>query len=127
MEIVVTIKGTIPGTPIPKGRPRFSKSGHAYTPARTKGYEQTVKWLLLSEMQKQPIETLPKGTDVYLELLFRLTKRHRADLDNLIKSFSDAANGVLYEDDRQVMHIAASIRIVPSGKDEGTDYRVEKA
>jgi len=117
--------GTIPGTPIPKGRPRFSKSGHAYTPARTKGYEQTVKWLLVSDMHLTSTEIIPKDADVYMELLFRVTKRHRADLDNLVKAFSDAANGILYEDDRQITHLAAMIRVVPSGKDEGTDYRVE--
>lgn len=31
---------TLPGEPVPKGRPRFTRTGHAFTPARTRAYEK---------------------------------------------------------------------------------------
>ena len=34
---------TIPGEPTGKARPRVVK-GHAYTPAKTKAYEDKVRW-----------------------------------------------------------------------------------
>ena len=37
------IKFTIPGPPQGKGRPRFTKSGHTYTPAKTAEYEKLVQ------------------------------------------------------------------------------------
>ena len=37
------IEFVIPGEPRGKGRPRFSKSGHAYTPSETVAYEKLVR------------------------------------------------------------------------------------
>ena len=39
----------VPGEVIPKGRPRFTRSGHAYTPKRTTDYETKVKAHYLTE------------------------------------------------------------------------------
>jgi Holliday junction resolvase RusA-like endonuclease len=36
------VKLTIPGTPQGKARPRFSRTGHAYTPDATRRYEARV-------------------------------------------------------------------------------------
>lgn len=38
MEKKLTI--VIDGVPVPKGRPRFTKAGVAYTPAKTRAYEK---------------------------------------------------------------------------------------
>lgn len=38
---------TIPGTPVGKGRPKFSRAGagvRTYTPEKTASYETLVKW-----------------------------------------------------------------------------------
>lgn len=33
---------TIEGAPVPKGRPRFTRTGHTFTPAKTRQYEALV-------------------------------------------------------------------------------------
>ena len=36
------VEFTVPGIPVGKGRPRFMKNGHTYTPQRTRDYEDKV-------------------------------------------------------------------------------------
>ena len=37
------IKFTVPGVPVGKGRPRFTRTGHTYTPEKTAAYEEKVR------------------------------------------------------------------------------------
>ena len=39
----MTIKFTVPGVPVGKGRPRFTRGGHAYTPEKTAAFEEKVR------------------------------------------------------------------------------------
>ena len=88
--------------PIPKGRPRFSKFGHAYTPERTRTYEDEVKWRL-KEVFKNP-------TDKPVNIICRFIYKRDADLDNMVKALTDSGNGVIYTDDRQIVGIQATKR-----------------
>jgi len=96
---------TFPGEPIPKGRPRMTKTGHVYTPKRTERAEDEIRWLLKSQGAKLT------GEPVYLTAAF--DSKYTADnvkapdLDNLIKLVQDAAQGLLFENDRQVVEIHA--------------------
>ena len=36
------VEFTVPGIPVGKGRPRFMKNGHTYTPQKTREYENKV-------------------------------------------------------------------------------------
>ena len=105
------ITGFIPGLPIAKGRPRMTRSGHTYTPAKTRQAEAYLqKWLLnhyAGEPSKQAISlTLMFG---FKRPASNKTAKHmqRPDLDNLIKTIKDAANGVLWVDDSQVIYLTA--------------------
>lgn len=44
----------IPGQPVPKGRPCFTKSGLAYTPDKTRAYEKLVAGLAKTAMAGRP-------------------------------------------------------------------------
>ena len=44
----------IPGQPVPKGRPRFTKGGFAYTPDKTRKYEKLVASLAKTAMAGRP-------------------------------------------------------------------------
>ena len=47
----------ISGQPIGKGRPRFTKTGHAYTPTKTREYEKRLHaaaWANMQEMKLKP-------------------------------------------------------------------------
>jgi Holliday junction resolvase RusA-like endonuclease len=91
---------TFPGEPVPKARPRFSGSGHAYTPARVKEAENAIRW----ELQAQGAR--PTSEPAYVTVCFDC-KSATSDLDNLLKLVLDAAQGFLFENDRQVVEIHA--------------------
>lgn len=114
------ISFTVDGTAVPKQRPRIS--GHrAYTPKRTKDYEERV----LNEFRSSYKGIYPAfGKDVPVRICISVTqeipkswsKKKRAqaesgeimplsrngDVDNIAKSILDALNGFAYEDDCQV-------------------------
>lgn len=123
----------IPGDPVPKGRPRFTRQGRAYTPAKTKTYEDEVAMLGKAAMNGQePLKT-PIAVFVYAtfpipqsyskkrrEACLDGSERHikRPDLDNVVKAITDGMNGVVYDDDSQIVSIHAT-------KVYGTDGMVE--
>lgn len=92
----------VPGKPVPKGRPRVTRSGHTFTPARTKTWEQLVGWSARLAMRGQK----PLTGRLNATLTF-YGARANADLDNLVKAVLDALNGVVYLDDKQVEVVEA--------------------
>lgn len=100
---MINFKLTIPGNPIPKGRPRFA-DGRAHTPQRTRDYEETVKTWVALFWQEEPTEVL-----LFVSLRFYRDSKRRADFDNLTKSVLDGMQGVVFVDDSQIKE--AHIRI----------------
>lgn len=95
------ISFVIPTNPLPKGRPRFTQNGHAFTPKRTREYENYVAEQAVKAMRgRRPFDTY-----VSLEAHFYRETMHRADCSNLFKSVEDAGNGILYEDDWYISQI----------------------
>ena len=92
---------TVNGNPIPKGRPKFY-NGHAVTPEKTRDYEALVRQAAGICWQGDPT-TEP----VRVELLFWRGDKRRADIDNLAKAILDALNGVVWEDDGQIIKLVA--------------------
>ena len=92
---------TVNGNPIPKGRPKFY-NGHAVTPEKTRDYEKLVRDGAAICWQGEPT-TEP----VRVELLFWRGDKRRADIDNLAKAILDALNGVVWEDDGQIIKLVA--------------------
>ncbi len=111
---------SIPGDPVPKGRPRMTRSGRAYTPAKTQDAEDLVGWALRAALQGPRARGL-----VRLELAFRLSHRRRCDIDNLAKLVLDAGNLIVWEDDQQVAEL--SVRLERGSRNPGTDIRVMEA
>jgi len=101
----------VPGSPKPKGRPRFTKYGHAYTPKATKGYEQTVRVAAMEALtqwrnENNGVHWNASGPFALNVFLFFGDRRKR-DIDNCLKSISDALNKLLYNDDHQLDEIYA--------------------
>ena len=106
---------TIPGRPLPKGRPRFTRTGHAYTPRTTKIYEQKIRDIC-TEHFDEPITCL-----VSMELKFYITGKRPGDLDNMIKAVGDGIQPTAIADDNQIYKITAQrIKV-----DKAGDQRVE--
>ena len=114
------ISFTVYGAAVPKQRPRIS-GNRAYTPKRTKDYEERV----LEEFRSSYRGFFPAfGKDtpvricisIYQEIPKSWSKKKRlqaelgeivplsrnGDVDNIAKSILDALNGFAYEDDCQV-------------------------
>ena len=99
----------VPGTPVPKGRPRFG-TGRAFTPKKTKDYEQTVGWEARIVMRgRKPILG---AVELYVVAYvarppLRRTRPGRRpvskpDGDNYLKIAMDAISGIIWKDDCQV-------------------------
>lgn len=95
--------------PIPKGRPRFTKIGRAYTPAATRKYEQQLRILIRQAYKEAPMDGSLSITVIFNikrgKTITRASPCKRPDLDNYLKAFLDAANDLLYHDDGQLCEI----------------------
>ncbi len=109
---------TLAGVPIGKGRPRFSrKSGHAYTPERTRTYENSLAYIAQAAMYGREIFEGPLSVSVLavFPVPASWSNKRRAqaldgliqptckpDADNLLKVL-DALNEIVWRDDKQIV------------------------
>ena len=122
MEIIIY------GEPIPQGRPRFTKTGHAYDPQRSQNYKQLVRFWVTQHLKKIP-GFRPYENALCVDLIFHMgipsswtktrklqaiqgeirpTSRRLGDADNLCKSVTDAILGLVYVDDSQIVNLGVS-------------------
>jgi Holliday junction resolvase RusA-like endonuclease len=107
------------GVPIAKGRARFTRTGIACTPAKTRANEAALRFAAAQAMGDRP--PFEGALSVAITAIFPIPiswsrrKQHaalmgevhhtiRPDGDNLLKSL-DALNGVCWRDDAQAAHI----------------------
>lgn len=105
---------------VSKERPRVGKSGHVYTPKRTKDFENKIAAHAVKVLDgpvTYPLkvsvtiwETPPKTwpPEKRLLALHGLVVPTRGDLDNQVKAITDGLNGVAYVDDVQITRIDAN-------------------
>lgn len=115
---------TIPGIPIPKGRPRFTRSGFTYTPEKTRKYEKMVADIARKNMSgKPPLDCPIKVLAVAYMPIPRMSARKTADavagyilpakkpdIDNLAKAALDACNGIVWRDDALICSLLVKKR-----------------
>ena len=107
------------GSPKGKGRPRFTKSGHAFTPAATRSYEAALRYAAQVEQGEAPPLDGPLAVEIEARMPVPVSwpKKRRndalagvtapvgkPDADNLLKTV-DAFNGVVWIDDAQVVDV----------------------
>ena len=112
---------TVYAKAVGKARPRVTTRGgyaHAYTPAKTREFENLVGWSAKRAMcQRLPVAS---GRALFVQITVSLvpplswSKKRRSeafgafcskkpDTDNVAKAILDAMNGIVYEDDAQVV------------------------
>lgn len=102
----------IEGKPHPKERPRVTKTGHAFTPERTRKAEKRIGEAWDGPMYHGPVHVQvivdPDGTAIVVEPIdLDEASKLRGDLDNYLKTCLDSLNGIAWDDDRQVVKITA--------------------
>lgn len=114
-QVVFTVKGEPKG----KGRPRFKKSGYAYTPEDTISYESIVglsyrksamgyKFTSPVRVTVRAFHKPPKGKSkkVVEDMLNgHILPTKKPDADNVAKIVLDGLNKVAWEDDTQVVEM----------------------
>jgi len=104
--------------PIPKARPRVTRSGHTFTPKRTKDYQTQIGWEFKNSFPNHnPYDKLIKMSLIFT---FKVPKSYskqktqdaleskftnNKDVDNLAKSVMDALNGLAYTDDKLIVSL----------------------
>lgn len=108
---------TVYGKPQGKGRPRFTRTGHAYTPDSTREYEDAVRMAYIAADGRKiaagrPVcvditawYAIPKSARGALRKRMEIgqeTPTVKPDWDNIGKVVCDALNGIAWHDDAQV-------------------------
>ena len=114
---------TVYGEAIGKQRPRFVRRGNhvsTYTPEKTKTYEDEIRYMARAAMGASPPLETPVTVAIYIRVeipkSFSKQKRKDAlegilkptkkpDIDNIAKCFLDGMNGIVYQDDKQVINL----------------------
>lgn len=105
----------IPGEPVAKGRPRMTRTGHAYTPEKTRLYEAHIRaiWKRASAQKGSVSQPLRVFVTAYFAVPKSVSKKRRErmegaphtkrpDGDNIAKAVLDALNGLAFEDDSHI-------------------------
>jgi Holliday junction resolvase RusA-like endonuclease len=113
------VQFTVTGRPLAKGRVRFTKTGHAFTPDRTVGFEGKLALAAQQAMDGRPPVEGPVAVtlEVHLPIAVSWSKKKREaavlghvrptgrpDLDNFAKML-DALNLVVWNDDSQIVEL----------------------
>lgn len=115
----MNVKFTVPGDPRGKERPRVPRQGKAYTPQKTKNYEESVRWCYRSvahgymfpdnamlDVKILAYYPIPKSVskkkrNLMLKHIIRPTVK--PDYDNIGKIVCDALNKIAFRDDSSVV------------------------
>lgn len=111
---------TVPGVPVPKGRPRMTRAGIAFTPKSTRSYESRLALAAGEAMQSAgfsapvlgplavyvgvclPVPSSWPQWRVQAALRRNVVPTGLPDVDNVLKTI-DALNGIVWKDDSQIV------------------------
>lgn len=129
------------GAPIGKGRPRFTKNGHTYTPTKTREYEKRVAAAAWAEMKRCGFNPTHRRVNMIIAAYFDIPKSYskqkraecqagiiipaRPDIDNIGKAVADACNKIVYNDDAQIWFLAQSKQYCDEGQEAHIRVKIQ--
>lgn len=99
--------------PVAKGRPRISVikgKPHAYTPEKTRAAEEAWRWRIKAAAPSQVDDTSWFAVEAWFYVPKLTKSTRRGDGDNFLKLICDAATGIVWKDDSQVIDWTAHVR-----------------
>ena len=117
MTVLVDVE--VPGEPIPAPRPRVS-GGRVYMPRRYVEKLDDLRGRFLVDLRRRR-QRQRYGGPVRVDVTFSTARA--GDVDNRAKTVLDALNGVVIEDDRQLLDLHA--RMVPARGSPGCHVVVD--
>jgi Holliday junction resolvase RusA-like endonuclease len=118
----------IGGAAVAKGRPRMTRKGHIYTPAKTRRYEAHGRLAAQQAMDGRPPIAVPVRAEITVDLPVPASwsgKRRdgalagdicpttRPDADNYVKAALDAINTIVVTDDSLIVELTATKQYAP--------------
>ena len=79
----------------------------AYLPARSRQFRFALQLLVSQKMRGRELITAPIKITMHFYKKYRAETRGYGDLDNHVKAVLDALNGVVWQDDSQVVELHA--------------------
>lgn len=113
----------IHGEPVPAGRPRFTRQGHAFDPKRSRDYKKLVSEAAALQYRDPLLHGIPLKVDVkvYRHVQSSVSKAERErrlsgeqrpivkpDASNYLKLIEDALTGIVWEDDNLITDVSCS-------------------
>jgi Holliday junction resolvase RusA-like endonuclease len=132
----------IGGEPTAKGRPRMTRRGIAYTPAKTRKYEAHGRLAAQQAMGDRPPIEAPVRIELLVELPVpaswsrrkaadaitgHIRPTSRPDVDNFLKAILDAINSIVVCDDAQVVEVYAKKKFSVAPKMIATIFPLDAA
>jgi Holliday junction resolvase RusA-like endonuclease len=110
--------------PLAKGRPRMTRQGRVYTPQDTRSFEADLRMRLFDLFAGPPMRGAIGLICSFFVLKPKSVRRSwpsaKPDIDNYIKALFDAGNGIIWEDDAQIVSLHAKKAYA-----EARDARIE--
>lgn len=101
---ITPVRVVIPGRPIPKSRPRFTRRGGVYSVKAQRVHEDAIGWALRAKLGHRRFHG-----PVRVYAVFFFPDRRTSDADNLLKLLLDAGNKIAWDDDKQVVGVTGEI------------------
>ena len=80
----------------------FNRQGRPFTSRRFKDFERSLQ---VSFLAQKPSDFKLLIGPIYVSILCRFKDKRKPDTPNLPKSITDAFNGIIWEDDRQISEL----------------------
>lgn len=97
---------TVDITPVPLARPRINTTNRGrYLPKRSRIFRENLQWILKAAMAGKNLYEGAVTLKINLYKNIIPTAKGYGDADNHAKAVLDAANGILFTDDSQIVNL----------------------